>query len=96
VIAIHISNRYLDLVPVVTKLAALDELEAVVIINEELDELIVLPSEWMLLTRNRQFPPQDGIRQVARVPRLVDGFPVWTDQYNNLFQVLRRPVSRAE
>ncbi|MCY2995013.1 MAG: fused MFS/spermidine synthase [Planctomycetota bacterium] len=96
VIAMHISNRYLDLVPVVAKLAALYELEAAVITNQELDELIVLPSQWMLLTRNRPFLRQDGIREVARIPRLVEGFPVWTDQYNNLFQVLRRPVSRAE
>ena len=96
VIAIHISNRYLNLVPVVTKIAALDELEVAMITNDELDELIMLPSEWMLLTRNRQFLRQEGLREVARVPRLTESFPVWTDQYNNLFQVLRRPGSTTE
>jgi hypothetical protein len=89
VIALHISNRYVNLVPVVTQLGRVLALETVLISQTEVDPVLVLPSDWMLLTRNHRFLEQDGIREAAMVPMTATAFPLWTDQYNNLFQVLR-------
>ena len=98
VIAVHISSRYVDLVPVVTALARHFKLVDVFLAWPEsgagvkwADEmgLSVTPSQWMLLTRNRQLLERSPIREFARIIPLKRPLPLWTDQYNNLLQVLR-------
>lgn len=55
ILAIHISNRYLDLEPVVYGLAKYLEWEAVVISNNSSNGGRVYPSTWVLVTRNKDF-----------------------------------------
>lgn len=98
VIAAHISSRYVDLVPVVTALAQHHALaEAFIpwppgdsgIDWAEEKGLALAPSQWMLLAREPQRLQRSPIREAAQVwegnraPRL------WTDQSNNLLEVLR-------
>jgi len=98
VIAAHISSRYVDLIPVVTALAQHFELEAAFLPwpagNYEIDwadkmGLSVTPSQWMLLTRDPQFFERPAIWETARSVPENGPLPLWTDQYNNLLQVLR-------
>lgn len=98
VIAVHISSRYVDLVPVVTAVARHFELEDAFLAWPEgghgvnwADEmgLSVTPSQWMLLTRNRQLLERSPIREVARIAPVDRPLRLWTDQYNNLLEVLR-------
>lgn len=88
-IAAHISNRYVDLVPVVAEIAHREQLAAALISQTELRDLEFAPSDWMLLSRDPAFLRQPTIQPVAQTPRRADSFPVWTDQYSNLFQILR-------
>ncbi len=98
VIAVHISSRYVDLVPVATAMAQHLELDEVFLAWPEIgtdvkwaDEmgLSVTSSQWMLLTRNRQLLERSPIRELARTISVDRPLPPWTDQYNNLLQVLR-------
>jgi hypothetical protein len=84
-IAIHISNRYLDLAPVVRGLAEDSGLKVVQICSTGDDDKFTDTSDWMLLTRN------DALLQACPgedQPETSDSMPLWTDQYNNLFQIL--------
>lgn len=90
IIAVHISNRHLKLEPVVLRQARELGLECVQIINRPIREHAVLPANWLLLTNNREFLARPNIAPRSRTFRMstrVD-FPLWTDRYNNLFQIL--------
>lgn len=92
VLAIHISNRYVNLAPVVSELAHHFEFPSVLIRQEEANKLQLTPSDWALWTRNTRFLQQPPIRSaVTRLSRW-ENFPLWTDQYNNLLQILYPPV----
>lgn len=91
VIAAHISNRHLDLRPVVWQIGQEFNLTTAAVFvpaKEGLPESF--PSLWMLLSRTPAF--LDAPELAAVVDRM-DGFSttirLWTDDYSNLFQVFR-------
>jgi hypothetical protein len=53
------------------------------------NQLAKAPYDWMLVTRNQEFLAAKGIRDVAQFPTDFESYPLWTDQYSNLFQILR-------
>jgi spermidine synthase len=88
VIAVHISNRYLDLDPVVRGLA--QELGlAVTRIDDNEDDERVYASDWMLLARDRiAFEHLEAVATVTEAAEHEGAWPVWTDAYSNLVEVL--------
>ncbi len=101
VIAVHTSNRYLDLIPVVLRLAQHYNLENVVVRNRRAKELVIAPSDWVLLARNERFLQNDAFKERNESDEQVRRFnvdesvPLWTDQYNNLFQLIRTPQHKG-
>jgi hypothetical protein len=90
VIAVHISNRYLDLHPVVETLARHFGLETVYIADDSEDEWWNYRTSWMLLSRNREFLELPEIGDVASAPDDPDRTSrLWTDDYASLFDVLK-------
>ncbi len=89
VIAVHISNRHLDLKPVVGGIAETLKLTGVIINNDQDEFVGEAASEWLLLTRNQDFL---RIPQIAAASTPLQGAytPIreWTDEYSNLFQIL--------
>ncbi len=92
ILAIHTSNTYLDLAPVVELLANNAGYPARLITNGDDARKLIDASDWVLVTRNAGFLSDletsvfiDSIAVPARLR-------LWTDDYNNLFQILR-PVS---
>jgi len=86
IIAIHITNTYLDLRPVVLKLANRFGLRSAWI-NSNGNGETVSTSSWMLLSQSNAL--------VAGMAGTLDGIRLpesrlWTDDYSNLFQALRR------
>ena len=90
ILAIHISNRYLDLDPVVRGIA--DKLGLVVeYVEDTTSDDIVWQSDWMLLARDSADMNSPDLVD-AFAPRLDPDapYPLWTDAYSNLLQVLKR------
>ncbi len=92
-IAIHITNRYVDLEPIVLGLAEHFGFDHVLIVNDGGDNQMYR-SDWMILTHNRDLlatlskygepPPEE------RSPKQTKKKPVlWTDGRSNLFDVLK-------
>jgi hypothetical protein len=88
ILAVHISNRYLDLQPVLAGETKATGRVARMVDNDEDDSQDVFSSTWVLI-RNAQpgFTP-DELQHSAEVEskRVVR---LWTDDYSNLFQILK-------
>ena len=89
VLALHITNRYLDLRPVVWGLADHFGLHSV-LIEAPSDGERSYGSRWMLLSRNRDFLDLPAIagRSTPRPPS-IKHVRLWTDDYSNLFRLLK-------
>jgi hypothetical protein len=89
ILAIHISNRRLDLVPVIWTLADHFGLARDVIYDVG-DGVDTYQSEWMLLARDPALLVNPAISSRARdMTGYVSDVRLWTDDYNNLFQILK-------
>jgi SAM-dependent methyltransferase len=89
ILAIHTSNTYLDLDPVVKMLADDAGCESRLISNSDDEHKLIDAADWMLLTRNQDFLlklDETTLQDSVEVPAKLR---VWTDDYNNLFQILR-------
>jgi len=88
ILAVHISNRYLDLRPVVWALAELYSYKTALIDSEDDEPHLVDGAVWVLVTRNDRFLDD---REVVKATKIVVDPPanrLWTDDYSNLFQIL--------
>jgi hypothetical protein len=86
ILAVHMSNRSVDLVPVVAAIAEHFHLMTTRIVTEK--EGIMFASEWMLLSRDLDFFSRpEVVAHKSEIPsRRV---PLWTDDYSNVLQILR-------
>ncbi len=86
VLALHITNRYLNLEPVVTALAERHGLALRIV--ESGSGQYVFESTWALLARGDVL---DRIAGLAEADRPAAGAPVaaWRDDYSNLFRIVR-------
>lgn len=83
VLAFHVSNRYLDLRPVLVGLGKDAHLSAAQVRNQA--------SEWILLSANPAMLRLSNLAEKAKPVTLSKQPVLWTDSYSNLFQVLRYP-----
>ncbi len=90
VLAVHTSNRHLDLCPIVALLAAHYQMQVVSVDADDGGGVADSSSEWLLVTNNQTFLNSADVAAAA-VPVAQPGpeIRVWTDQYSNLFQILR-------
>ena len=103
-IAVHTSNRRLDLSPLVIKLGANAGLSVVGIATDSLREHLSAQSLWLFLGRDRRRVlsvirfaehrrnqlqlPKNAIRSRAFSAVGLTGTPLWTDDYSDLFGVM--------
>ena len=89
-LAVHVSNHFLDLEPVVLRQAAEFGLHAVVIDHDaDPAQWWIYSSTWILLSRNDQLLADSSIRANARPKLSSRHVPVWTDDYCSLFEIVR-------
>jgi hypothetical protein len=88
IVAFHVSNRFLLLAPVVQQLAADAHAHAIRIVDETDDDDFT-SSEWVLVTRNDAFANDPQVRKLATAIKPIPGLPMWTDQFNNLYKILK-------
>jgi SAM-dependent methyltransferase len=89
VIAFHVSNRFLDLAPVVQQLAADAGFTAWEIDDAPEDDDRYSHSDWVLVTRNQAFLQREEIAEAGEAVQPIAGLRMWTDQFNNLYQILK-------
>jgi len=90
VIAVHVSNRYLDLQPIVERLAAEHGLIAATVSDDEEHESWVYRTTWILVTRNKALLETPEIGAVAKIAGdEARHQTLWTDDYASLYKVMR-------
>jgi hypothetical protein len=88
-LALHVSNRHLDLAPVVYGLAAQFGISAVRVSGTD-EQHAAWPAQWIIVSRNQELiktlrtPPGTFLPAAPEAP-----LPVWTDQRHNLLEILR-------
>jgi hypothetical protein len=91
-IVFHISNRHLELAPVLTRLASANGLVAlrrgdppVKVVTDGR-----IPSEWMVMARTRDELGSLAADSQWQTPMVAASTPLWTDDFSNILSVLRR------
>ncbi len=92
IVAFHVSNRFLDLIPVVARIAREQRAQAVLVNDdpEEDDETSRSKSDWVLVSRDpaalkRRPMVEAGAEPAEDRPE----WRTWTDDYSNLIQILK-------
>ncbi len=90
-LAVHISNHYLNLQPVVATLARDAQLHAVLIDTDTpADEWWNYGSTWMILARDPA--ALQSLQKSASPPKAeVRDSPIWTDDFTSLYRLLKKP-----
>lgn len=88
VIAFHVTNRYLDLVPVVEAIAHDLGLTALWI-DDGGNLALANSSSWVLLSRDPERLADPGLVEASTAITPRRDWRVWTDDFNNLLQVLK-------
>ncbi len=83
----HVSNLYLDVKPVVRRLAQELGAHLLYIKNEDVDRYAIDASSWMLLTKNATFLANRPSYKFER--KLPLPGPLWTDDYSSIFSLLK-------
>ena len=88
ILAYHVSNRFLDLPPVLAEIADREKLVGVVVEDPaQKDNTLHSSSTWVLVARNA-----DALKGIgdSGTPLLRSvGAPLWTDDFNNLLSVVK-------
>jgi hypothetical protein len=89
VLAFHVSNRSLDLRPVLVGLAQQQHLHLVhaLVTRPHFDD--ETPSDWVLMASDPAILETPALLPQATTIQLPGPAPLWTDDYSNLLQVLR-------
>ncbi len=87
-LAVHVSNRSLDLVPVL-QLDARDLQRAAVLVETEDDPSHTCYGTTWVVVANAAVDVQNLPRHNSKPMRQVAGLRAWTDDYSNLFQILK-------
>lgn len=85
-LAIHVTNRYLDLAPVVASLAAAFHKQVLRVHSPVDAEREVLAADWDIVADEGE--GLSNLRPYAS-PGSIGRGPLWTDGYSNLFQIWR-------
>lgn len=88
IIAFHVTNRFLSLAPVVEKLA-LDQNMFAVLVHDEANDVPWSRTDWVLVAKNLAVLQQPAIVSATSKIAAIPALRVWTDDFNNLFQVIK-------
>jgi len=93
IVAFHVSNRFLDLIPVVARLSKELALHAVLIADDPDDEddtAFKSRSDWVLVSRDAAALKAPAITEAGAMPAEDrPSWRTWTDDYSNLIQILK-------
>jgi len=86
-LAVHVTNKHLDLAPIVKLLATDQHAQSRLIINTDEDERQIYGADWVVVTRDDKLDSR-----LAYLSSPIHGsekLRLWTDDYSNLFSILK-------
>ncbi len=87
-IVFHVTNRFLTLAPVVKRIA--DELGLhTALVVDDAEESGFSKTDWVIVTRDKSLVEKEAIAQKSTGIDPIPGLRLWTDDFNNLFQILK-------
>jgi hypothetical protein len=90
VLAVNITNRYLNLEPVIARTASDLGWSGVVVDDEGVEESFYTTSVWALVSRDPRIFDHLNFRDVGINPLKASAhFRPWTDDYSNIIQILK-------
>ncbi|MGA3201781.1 MAG: fused MFS/spermidine synthase [Bryobacteraceae bacterium] len=90
ILALHISNRYLELEPVCARGAEFLAKPAMAVFDDGSAETYTSASVWVLVTSNEAVFEDEAFNNAdMRPPKADPGFRAWTDDYSNIVQILK-------
>lgn len=89
VLAVHVTNKYLALAPVVHRIAAALGKQDGIVEGPGNGATATFPSTWVLVSGQAGVFNQSLIRGVVRPVEDRLRLRIWTDDYSNLFQILK-------
>ena len=89
ILAFHISNRFLDLKPVLANIAQANGFEARLVTDSPGDDSLASITDWVLLARSSTAFAHERLAEVVETIEPNNHFSLWTDQFNNLIDVLK-------
>jgi hypothetical protein len=88
VIAFHVTNRFLDLAPVVKRIVGEAGLH-VALIADDAEDSDLARTDWVLVTRDKALFAHAEIAPFTSEIADIPGLGVWTDDFNNLYRILK-------
>jgi hypothetical protein len=89
VLAVHVSNRYFKLEPVVQRIADSLGKQAIKVNNEADDDNAVYDADWVLVGGRLEFFNAPDVKAASTPMPEVSNVRLWTDDYSSLFGVLK-------
>lgn len=89
VIAFHVTNRFLDLPPVVKRIADEHGLHTVMVSHDPDDASDLARTDWVLVSRDAKVLADKRITEHSEKIGEIPGLRLWTDSFNNLFKILK-------
>lgn len=88
ILALHVSNKFLALQPVVRRIASDLKIDCIQVEGRENGALEQYSSDWMLLSKDTTLFDRPVFKAATAAETPVPA-PLWTDNYSNLYQILR-------
>ena len=89
ILAIHVSNRYLDLLPVVAQAAHRLALQVRQVYTPENYDIGVFGSDWLLLSLSTSAFDDEALQTYAKPLDAQPDIRLWTDDYSDLYRILK-------
>lgn len=87
-IVFHVTNRFLKLAPVVKQIA--DDLQLhTALISDEAEDTSYSKTDWVIVTRDKALLEKETIAKKTSEIDPIPGLRMWTDDFNNLYQILK-------
>jgi len=87
---VNITNRYLDLRPVIERAASyFDRMALDFEFDPEEDETVCFGASWVLVMKQSTREVLSAALQSGEVLPSQPGFPIWTDDFSNMFRILK-------
>ncbi|MDQ0022802.1 hypothetical protein J2X90_000580 [Variovorax paradoxus] len=89
IVAFHVTNKYLELAPVVARIAELKGLHAVLVSDDAEASKWLNPTDWVLVARDPGVLASEPLRAAASPIGTHEDARPWSDDFNNLLGVLK-------